>query len=395
MKLKQKIKNLSLKVQLVVGIMIIHGLLICLFTYDLILKQKENINNQYKNEALAIAKSFAGGNVPAVMASDYAGLNEMIHALSQNSEVLYSFVYLPDGKILAHSNEKYVGTYLSDKKSLMSLQTKDLQTKFIENNEKFIDVAHPLIFKNEIIAWIRIRLDKSNGDAIINKIILKGFIYTILSLLIGFIFSLWIVNTITNQLNHLILLAKKVEEGDLTVRASLDSKNEVGRLADVFNSMLDTLNKDKHDLFQSQQLLKKSEERFELAMTGSNDGIWDYDIISGIVYFSPRWLAILGLSAGEIDPNVNSWISRLHPDDLEHAQSELKKHLQGHTTHYECEHRLLHKNGNYVWTLGRGVGVRGEDGKVFRIVGTQTDLTLQKNAEVEKEKIYNQLRQSQ
>jgi signal transduction histidine kinase/ActR/RegA family two-component response regulator len=104
---------------------------------------------------------------------------------------------------------------------------------------------------------------------------------------------------------------------------------------------------------------------------------------------------MLGLSEGDIEPNVNGWISKLHPDDLEFAQSELRKHFEGHSALYECEHRLIHKDGHYVWTLGRGIGVRDNECKVVRIVGTQTDLTIQKNAEIEKERIYNQLRQSQ
>jgi PAS domain S-box-containing protein len=395
MNILDKFKNTSLKIHLIVGITLIHGLLISLYTYDLTLKQKESINQNSNDKVASIANTFSASNITTVLVRDYAGLNEAINNLKHFSELTYTFVYLPNGKILSHSNNNLVGKYLSDKDSLMTLNSSIKTTHTVINNDIFIDVASPIIYKKEIIAWVRVGFDKSNSNEIIHKIIIKGCIYTFISLILGFIFSYWIANLITHQLNHLISLAKKVEEGDLNVRSSLQSKNEVGQLSNVLNSMIDRLKNEKEELVISRELLLKSEERFELAMKGSKDAVWDYNVTTGEVYFSPRWIEMLGISPDNILPSVDEWVKRVHPDDIERAQKELTNHALGLTTHYECEHRLMHSDGYYIWTIGRGIGVKDSNNLISRIVGTQSDISIQKKAEEEKDKIYDQLRQSQ
>ncbi len=395
MNLLDKLKNTSLKIHLIVGITLIHGLLISLYTYDLTLKQKESINQNAIDKASSIANTFSASNISSVLDRDYAGLNEGIKNLTHFRELTYTFVYLPNGKVISHTDQKQIGKFLSDKNSLKSLKSTLKTTHIVTDNADFIDIASPINYKKEIIAWVRVGFDKSSSNEIIQKIIVKGCIYTFISLIIGFIFSYWIANLITHQLYHLIDLAKKVEEGDLNVRSSLQSKNEVGQLSNVLNSMIDRLKKEKEELVISRELLLKSEERFELAMKGSKDAVWDYNVITGEVYFSPRWIEMLGISPDNILPNVNEWVKRVHPDDIERAQKELSNHALGLTPHYECEHRLMHNDGYYIWTIGRGVGVRDSNNLIGRIVGTQSDISLQKKAEDEKDKIYNQLRQSQ
>ena len=93
----------------------------------------------------------------------------------------------------------------------------------------------------------------------------------------------------------------------------------------------------------SREKLKISEERFKLAIEGSQDGIWDWDLKSNEIYFSSRWKSMLGYEDSEIENNYASWESLLHPDDKESTLDALKKHLQKETPYYQSEFRLKSK----------------------------------------------------
>ncbi len=127
--------------------------------------------------------------------------------------------------------------------------------------------------------------------------------------------------------------------------------------------------------------LAKSEERFDLAMRGANDGVWDWDLLTNIVYYSPRWKAMLGHGEEEIGPALSEWSERVYPDDLAAALSAVNAHFSGATSHFEVIFRFRHKDGHYLWMLSRGLAVRDADGKPVRMVGTHTDVSAQKRAE--------------
>lgn len=127
--------------------------------------------------------------------------------------------------------------------------------------------------------------------------------------------------------------------------------------------------------------LRESEERYALAVFGANDGIWDWNLKTNQIYFSPRWKSMLGYSDDEIRSDPQEWLSRVHPDDLPGLKKALFAHLQGGTSHFEQEHRMRTRAGSYRWILSRGLAVRAEDGAATRIAGSQTDISPSKEAE--------------
>lgn len=133
-------------------------------------------------------------------------------------------------------------------------------------------------------------------------------------------------------------------------------------------------------LQQTERALLESQERYALAARGANDGLWDWNLKTNEVYFSPRWKSMLGCR-DDISNNLLEWFDRVHPQDLEPLQVALSYHLRGMTPHFENEHRMLHKDGTYRWMLNRGLAVRNADGQAYRIAGSQTDTTERKQAE--------------
>ncbi len=132
----------------------------------------------------------------------------------------------------------------------------------------------------------------------------------------------------------------------------------------------------------AEEALRESEERYALAARGANDGLWDWDVIADKMYFSPRWKSMLGWEEQDISNDPNEWFTRIHPDDAERVRADLSAHLEDATPHYEDEYRMLHRDGNYLWMLGRGLAVRSGNGKAYRMAGSQTDITRGKVVDV-------------
>lgn len=133
---------------------------------------------------------------------------------------------------------------------------------------------------------------------------------------------------------------------------------------------------------RAEAALRESEERLSFALEATNDGLWDWDILSGAVYFSPQWGRLLGYGPGEVPPRVEFFIERLHPEDRAVVEHAVADHLAGHTAIKQSEVRLKTKTGDYRWFLDRGkVVARDAGGKPLRMAGTITDITGRKRAE--------------
>jgi diguanylate cyclase (GGDEF)-like protein/PAS domain S-box-containing protein len=176
-----------------------------------------------------------------------------------------------------------------------------------------------------------------------------------------------------------IMVSAKDESEDIVRALSLGANDYVMKPVDfpvVFARIYAQLSRKK-----AEEALRESEERYALAMRGANDGLWDWNLRTDDIYFSPRWKEMLGCQECDIEDSVEAWLARVHPDDREQLETTLRMHLQGQTEHFEHEHRMLHQNGTYRWVLSRGLAVRDHTGNVTRMAGSQTDITERKVAD--------------
>ncbi|MCP4577832.1 MAG: PAS domain S-box protein, partial [Deltaproteobacteria bacterium] len=181
----------------------------------------------------------------------------------------------------------------------------------------------------------------------------------------------------------------KVKEGGTVIVEGIHRRKDgstfpveisLGMLQDENPALLLAIARDTTQRKQDEEALRESEEKHRFAMEATTDGLWDWKVLSGEVYYSPSWSIMLG----ELDvaPRYGSWEKRIHPDDKEIVLSSLQDHLKKRTGFWKKEHRLRTKTGEWKWVLGRGrVVERDENGQPLHMVGTMTDISDRKQAE--------------
>jgi len=176
--------------------------------------------------------------------------------------------------------------------------------------------------------------------------------------------------------NHVKLISKDGKEYQIADSGSPIINNE-GETAGVVLVFRDVTEK-----YRITEELRRSEERLNLAMSIKNEGIWDWDLITGDVYFDPRYYMMAGYRVDEFPWRLDEFKKRVHPDDIEYVMSRAGEHLEGKTDNFNVEFRFKKKDGGWMWIQGRGMVVeRDEEGSPIRFVGTHTDITERRKAE--------------
>lgn len=132
---------------------------------------------------------------------------------------------------------------------------------------------------------------------------------------------------------------------------------------------------------EAEDALRTSQERYALAAQGANGGLWEWDLLAGTFYYSPRWAAIVGVAEKDLSSRPEEWWDRTHPRDIELLRQEIQAHIEGQTGHFECEFRILHKDGTWRWVLSRGTALRDAEGRALRIAGSVEEVTARKRVE--------------
>jgi diguanylate cyclase (GGDEF)-like protein/PAS domain S-box-containing protein len=161
-----------------------------------------------------------------------------------------------------------------------------------------------------------------------------------------------------------------------------DVEVHTGPLAYQGKTLLYSILHDITDRKQAENALRASEERWSFALEGAGDGVWDWNIQTGKVMFSKRGREMLGFSEHDVASSMDRWETRIHPEDLPRLVNDLRAYLDGKTAAYVSEYRMRCKDGSWKWILDRGMVVsRDSDGKPLRMIGTNADITRQRERE--------------
>ena len=152
-----------------------------------------------------------------------------------------------------------------------------------------------------------------------------------------------------------------------------------------------TIGNDITERKQVEEALRQSEERWQLAATGTTDGIWDWDVARHTVFLSGRWKQVRGYREKEIGVDETEWSSRIHPEDSSRVMATVQSYFNKEIPLFDCEYRTRRKDGTYYWVSDRGTAVWDEQGRVVRMVGSETDITERKQAEEALHRLHDEL----
>jgi rsbT co-antagonist protein RsbR len=183
------------------------------------------------------------------------------------------------------------------------------------------------------------------------------------------------------ETKKVLLLEETLPQNDGSIKTYLSTKfplyDEKGHIYGIGGITSDITERK-----QLENELREQEERLRFVLDGSRDGAWDSDITNGKAYYSPRYAEILGYAPDELESTIETWQSKIHPDDLPAVLQLFQDYLQGHITEYICEFRMQHKTGSWVWVLSRGKATaHDETGNPIRMAGTIMDITERKQME--------------
>ena len=177
------------------------------------------------------------------------------------------------------------------------------------------------------------------------------------------------------------ITARRLARAMTTLHEGPRSADERDTFAEV-ETVRDALQAERASRAHAESSLRESEQRWRFAIEGAGDGLWDWDMESGHVFYSSRWKSMLGYADDEIEPNIAIWGELVHPEDKQRVLDAVQQHLDGHTPEFVQEYRIRCKDGSWRWLLARGMALHdaARPGKV-RMIGVNSDITDRKEAE--------------
>lgn len=373
----------SIQRQLIFGIALVHAVLMSIFVFDMVERQTKFLHQESIVQATSLAETLAANSTSWVIANDIIGMEELIVSQSKYPSLKYAMLLNREGKVLGHTDKRHVGQYANDVNSKKLLKTNGIVQALLKS-QKLIDIAAPIIANDQHIGWARVGLGQDQNIAGLQIILRDGALYTLVAIVVGIFFAVLMAKGLTRGLRQLVNVSSRIHHGEHDARADLQRNDELGQLGIDFNQMLDSLSSARTEL-------AVSEERFDLAMRGTNDGVWDWNILTNEIYFSPRWKAMLGYKNEELENEVSTFEKLLHPDDIDQVMKLVEDYLAGKIKKFKHEFRMQHKNGQWEHILGRGYVVRDIAGNPSRMTGTHVDITERKLAEAEILKLNTEL----
>ena len=361
--------------QLIWGVVLVHAVLMMLFVWDVTNRQQNLLLDQQITHATALAHGVSTSSAGWLLSRDVIGLQEIIDAQKRYPELLYAMAIDQKGLILAHTDRERRGQYIVDIPA-------NSDPIILSKTPELVDVINPAIVGGEHVGWIRIGIGQKTSKQQLQEITQDGIMYAIAAVVIGLVLAGLIGTRLTRKLYSIQSVANEIESGKVTgIRAPENGTDEATQLARQFNKMLDTLEKRKKELISTHEALQNSEARYSRSLRGANDGLWEWNIQTNEVYYSPRWKSMLGYEDDELESDFATWERLTHSDDVKKTNDLIQQYLNGHVNKFATEFRMKHKQGQWLHILSRAELECDKNGNPLLLSGTHVDITARINAE--------------
>ena len=240
----------SIRRQLMLGIAVVHAVLMTIFVVDLVERQRHFLTEQSIAQANSLAKTLAANSSSWLLARDLEGLNEVLQSQTGYPQLRYAMVLTPQGRVVAHTESDKAGLYLIDDIS-RSLLESEAETQLLLADRQLVDTAHPVVTNRQLIGWARVGISQEAISTGLMTLTRNGVLYTLLAIVVGSFFALLMARGLTLGLQRLVVVADGIREGRRDLRSVTERDDEIGRLGNNLNQMLDALERREQDLNQA------------------------------------------------------------------------------------------------------------------------------------------------
>ena len=252
----------SIRRQLMLGIALVHAVMMTLFVFDLVERQREFLYEQSTSEGLALAKTLAANGSSWMLASDFIGMEEVISSQSDFPNLRYALFCDLKGKVKGYTDRKEVGRYLSDPVSLKLINSNP-EPIILINDKNLLDVAAPIWAGDKQIGWARVGISRVNITSNLQLVTQNGMIYTFLAIIVGLIFAWFMARGLTTDIRKLVFSTSKISQGERDLEIKIDRIDEIGHLAMDFSIMIASLKGQEVEVENRGRELQKKDVEFQ------------------------------------------------------------------------------------------------------------------------------------
>ncbi len=347
--------RLSLRYRIAISVFLVTGAVMAVMLWQTLGLAMDASRKQLAETESVVLDMLSDLTRVALITEEYADLQPYIERVQEDRRITQILVTDTRGRVVASSIPDLVGLATPE---MIRDSERYWRTRRIQNPAGPLG-SLAIQFSTATLATARDRaLELGISIAVLGMLVIA-----ILGTLLGYL--------LTRRLGQLTIAAQRLAGGNLSVRSNLRGGDEVGKLGTAFDNMAAAIEREV-------QLVNESRERFSLAVQATHDGIWDWNIKTGEIYFSPRCREMLGYEESDFDDNFLSWQALVHPDDLGRVLEIWARYMDGQVDQYTLEYRLRTKQGDYIWVESQGTASNDDQGEVVRITGSLTDITRQR-----------------
>ena len=300
----------SIRRQMVVSFGLVTLLVMASFSYLMYIQQRDFLYGTDADRAKGLVRALASSSASLVLTKDIAGLQEVLQGLVDAPDLKFALVLSPQGEVLGATDPGLIGRYVNDEVSKGLLNVPAELTTLI-NDDVLIDVAMPIKVNDRHVGWARVEMTRQSSKANLNLLGATGIGFSLLAIIASFVMAAWLSWRLTRKLYHLIHVMKAVENGDRLLRSEVTTRDEVGKLAQSFNGMLDTLNESERELGRINRLYAAWTESSEVIVRQKSEVLLLNNIcqiLAERVPFELVWIGVPG-DDGWVHPIAVSGIS--------------------------------------------------------------------------------------
>jgi PAS domain S-box-containing protein len=335
---------------------------------------KSQLTNEIKNDIEVSSRQLKNSVIPFIESYEVTEYEELIKYEMFHNNLLAIVIedYLT-GKIIGeksfvtgiirNENNQLENYDSISNDTLNNLKKTTLKKETVLINSENEEIGKLLIYGTDYF------INKELNLIIIKNLVVSLLIYTIILFIFFLIVKKVLIKPIENIVNSLSF--KKDDEMMFNKIKECSSKE--------FDFLSNSINLMTQQIQDAHKEIKESELKWQFAVEGNGDGLWDWNVKTNEVFFSSKWKEMLGFKEDEIKGSLEEWEKRVHPDDIKQVYIDIQNHLEGKTKVYINEHRVKCKNGLYKWILDRGIIVeKDNNNKPLRMIGTHSDIDERK-----------------